>query len=438
MKTILIIYPHWYPANLAGVHRPRLIGNFLNHFDWKVRVLTVKANHFEEAPDKDFKSTFSSNFEVSRVNAFPISKPRLIGDIGIRAFFQLYKKGKEIIRQEKPDFLWIPIPSFYTSLLGRLLHDKTGIRYGIDYIDPWVRDLTNQKSIKAHLSQLVARRFEPFAIKKASLISGVSLPYYQDVIKRNFPKIGSQLGSTSLTTSPRQPVPRNPHTNLPFTDVAMPYGFDPNDHAVKVENIQFPWKNKKERKIWLYAGAFLPNSHLILQAFFESIKNLRKVNKWDEETDLWFIGTGNYPSKTIEAYAKDFNLTDIVTEHRRRYPFLHVLNFLAEVDTVMIIGSTEKHYTASKTFQALLSQRPVVAAFHIESSAIQVMAETKADNFTVGYKPNMTHLQLVESFEEVLLNRLNKPNWQPDLSALDQYSAEKSAKQLAAAIERIL
>src|SRR5690554_4333553 len=138
MKTLLIIYPHWYPINLAGVHRPRLIGNFLDKFDWKVRVLTVKESCFEETPDNDFKTTFSSNFEISRVNAFPITKSRLIGDIGIRAFIQLYKKGKEIIRQEKPDFLWIPIPSFYTSILGRLLHEKTGIRYGIDYIDPWV------------------------------------------------------------------------------------------------------------------------------------------------------------------------------------------------------------------------------------------------------------------------------------------------------------
>ena len=460
MKTLLILYPHWHPANLAGVHRPRLIGNFLHEFGWKARVLTVEEKYFEEAPDYDFEKTFAPHFEITRVKAMPIIKPRVVGDIGIRAFIQLYRKGLEIIRVENPDFLWIPIPSFYGSLLGRLLHEKTGIRYGIDYIDPWVRDLTNQKNLKAQLSQFVARKLEPIAVKKASLISGVSYPYYEAVIKRNFPSIAVKLDGCgnnpnplekpnpyNLTPNPYNLTPNpynltptllNPHTNLPFTHVAMPYGFDPNDHTLKIEGIQYPWEGKRDRKIWLYAGAFLPNSHVILKAFFESIQNLRKKNQWDETIDLWFIGTGSYPAKSIESYAHDFNLADIVTEHRERYPFLHVLNFLAAANTVMIIGSTEKHYTASKTFQALLSQRPVLAAFHQESSAIQVMQDCKADTFTVGYIPDMTHAQLVERFEQTIVKRIQNDQWQPDLSILDHYSAKESAKKLIEAIEQVL
>jgi hypothetical protein len=188
----------------------------------------------------------------------------------------------------------------------------------------------------------------------------------------------------------------------------------------------------------LYAGAFPPNSHVILKAFFESIKNLRKNNQWNETIDLWFIGTGNYPAKSIESYAHDFDLADIVTEHRDRYPFLHVLNYLAAANTVMIIGSTEKHYTASKTFQALLSQRPVMAAFHQESSAIQVMQDCKADTFTVGYIPDMTHAQLVVGFEQIIVKRILNDQWHPDLSVLDRYSAKESARKLIQGIESVI
>lgn len=41
MKTVLIIYPHWVPANLAGVQRPRLIVNYLKK-DYIVLTLTFK------------------------------------------------------------------------------------------------------------------------------------------------------------------------------------------------------------------------------------------------------------------------------------------------------------------------------------------------------------------------------------------------------------
>jgi hypothetical protein len=193
MKTILIIYPHWHPCNMAGVHRPRLIGNYLKELGWQPRILTVEAAYFEETPDPDFEKTFSPHFVVTRVKALPVMRPRLIGDIGLRAFFQLYKEAKRIIRTEKIDFVWLPIPSFYNALLGRLLYEKTKIPYGIDYIDPWVRDISNQKNKRAILSQWLAKVLEPIAIKKVSVISGVSTPYYAPAIERNFPEIASQL-----------------------------------------------------------------------------------------------------------------------------------------------------------------------------------------------------------------------------------------------------
>src|SRR5690606_8842440 len=113
MKNLLIIYPHWHPANLAGVHRPRLIGNFLPEFGWHPIILTVKEEFFEETPDLDFKKTFRDHFEVHRVNAFPLGKIRIFGDIGIRSFWQLYRGAKKIIAAKEIDFIWIPVPSYY-------------------------------------------------------------------------------------------------------------------------------------------------------------------------------------------------------------------------------------------------------------------------------------------------------------------------------------
>ncbi len=431
LKNILVIYPHWHPANLAGVQRPRLIGNYLTMFGWQPIILTVKSEYFEEPPDRDFERIFSSDFVVHRVNAFKVTKPRVIGDIGLRAFFQLKKEALKIIEENQIKFVWIPIPSFYMALMGRILYEKSSTPYGIDYIDPWIRDLTNQQSIRGKISQWCARALEPIAVKKASLISGVSTPYYEAVLRRNF----SIFFDDDKLQTDRQ---INHSTYRPITHVGMPYGFDPNDHKVKLQNLVLPWRDEEASKIWLYAGAFLPNSHKFMQCFFTAISQLRKENAWDESIRLYFLGTGQYQAKSIKTYAEEFRLSDIVTERRQRYPYIYILNCLSMADTAMVIGSTEKHYTASKTYQSILCKRPVWAVFHKESSAVKVLKECKASAYTVEYDDEMKIEELVKQIVISLQARMKGAEWQPNYSALDKYSAKESARKLVSAIESVI
>lgn len=412
MKTVLIIYPHWVPANLAGVQRPRLIGNYLTQFGWKPLLLTVESQYYEEPLDPLMEKTVSEDIEVIYTKAYKVTSPRLIGDIGLRAYPFLKNRALQICRTRKIDFIWIPIPSFYTAVLGRQLHDKTTIPYGIDYIDPWVRNITNQNDMRARLSQLVARNLEPYAVKKAALITGVSTPYYQPVIDRNF--------------------------KTPPVHAGMPYGFDPNDHAIALKNLKLPWSALPNCKPWIYAGAFLPNSHLFLESFFEAIAKLKKAGQWDEAIRLFFIGTGQYPAKRITAYAEEHGLQTIVTEHRERFPFLHVLNFLSKADKVMLLGSTEKHYTASKTFQCLLSKRPLFSMLHAESSAVAVIKEANADAYLYPYHEGDKKTDIAKKLYPILKKIQAVENWNPHLEALEAYTSKQSAKVLADAMNEVL
>ncbi len=413
VKNILIIYPHWAPSNLAGVHRARLTSNFLSDFDWHPIILTVKHEYYEEKPDYDFIKTVSDKTEVVYTNARKIGKTRIIGDIGLRSFKFLKKEALKIINERKIDFIWIPIPSFYVAALGRILYRKTKIPYGIDYIDPWVRDISNRRNIRSKLSNIVAKILEPYAVKKASLISGVSTPYYQPVLDRNF-------------------------KNKKIAHVGMPYGFDPNDHKVKLENIKYPWDNYPGCKPIVYAGAFLPLSGYFTELLFSGIKKLKDENKLDKNIKLFFVGTGNYTHKSITDYAKEAGIEDIVIEIRDRFPFLQILNFLSNSYGVMIIGSTEKHYTASKTYQSLLSEQPVFSIFHGESSAVEVLNECNAANYTVSYLENEDKNEFKNKIEKTFLNFTEQnQNWQPNLKALDKYSAKESARKLVEAIEII-
>ncbi|TXD81368.1 glycosyltransferase family 4 protein [Subsaximicrobium wynnwilliamsii] len=415
MKNVLIIYPHWHPANLAGVHRPRLIGNFLPEFGWHPIILTVKEAFFEETPDIDFKKTFRDHFEVHRVNAAPLSKFRVIGDIGIRSFWQLYQGAKKIITEKEIDFIWIPVPSYYPALLGRLLYSKYKIPYGIDYIDPWVRDMKNYPSsgIRQRLALAIAKFLEPIAVKKASLISGVAKAYYQDVLNRN-DRDGEKI------------------------DVAMPYGFDPKDHEIELD-IETPWSGEREIIPYIYAGAFLPNSVSFFHKFFAAIKKFRDRDKWNSKIKLYFIGTGLYPGTTIQEIANGYGLKDVVVEKKERLPFLNILYFLSQAKGVLAIGSPSPHYTASKIFQSVLSKRPVFAFFHEKSTVVGILNEANADQFLMTYSENDSETDLDVRLETILENYFLKDvDWQVNLEALNKYSAKASAQVLVEGFNKVL
>jgi hypothetical protein len=414
LRNLLILYPHWPPSNLAGVHRPRLIANYIQEFGWNPIIITVSPEYYEEAPDSEIGRTVRKDIEVIYTKAYQVTKPRVVGDIGLRAFPFLFNAALKLIRSRKIDFIWIPIPSFYTSLLGRMLYEKTGVPYGIDYIDPWVRDIHNRKDWRSRLSLKVAKLLEPIAVKKASLLSGVSEAYFRPVLEKNF-------------------------RNKAIANVSMPYGFDLKDHEITIENLELPWSKFKDCRPLVYAGAFLPNSHLFIKLLFQVIQQKVEKGQWDNRIKLFFLGTGSYAGTSIEDYAKKYSISAIVHETKKRYPFLHVLNFLAASYAVLIVGSTEKHYTASKTFQALLSKKPVFGIFHRESSAVSVMQECNADSLLVLYHEQADEIQIkcsIEKHLKVLLKGNIK--WAPELNKLEKYSASASAKALVLKLNELV
>lgn len=410
VKKILIIYPHWPPSNLAGVHRARLIANFARNCNWQVTVLTVFPRYYEESPDWDLLKTVSRFVEVIHVRAIPVLPFRLIGDIGLRAFFHLLIKALSLIRSGQYSFVWIPIPSFYTSLLGPILHLFTGIRYGIDYIDPWVRDISNRKNLRATLSQWMARMLEPIALSRVRLVSGVSQKYFEPALLRN--------------------------KKMHIQTVAMPYGFDMADHSIKLEELNMPWKSGEQPIV--YAGAFLPNSGLFLTHLFAVVARLHQAGKWPVSRKFYFLGTGKYIHKSITQYAQEAGIAHLVIEVRDRFPYLHILNFLAQAWRILVLGSTEEHYTASKIFQVILSNRPCLAIFHYKSSAVEVLNQCNASEYCITYSPSEFQAELFQQhIENALESIMQEISWNPELAALHEYSAEISAKMLFESIERI-
>lgn len=420
MKKILIISPHFPPSNLAAVHRSRLFAQHLPASGWEPVILTVHEDYYEEALDPNLAKLLPEALAIEKVKAFKVSRPRLIGDIGLRSFFHLYKRAKKIIREQKIDFLYIPIPSFYVALLGRWLQSTTGIKYGIDYIDPWVHRFPgSDKRFSRHwFSTRLAEWLEPIAVKKASLITGVAEGYYKGV------------------------KDRNPHLLKTCVFGAMPYGGEKRDHEkikeLGLQSYLFPPKADKLQLI--YAGAMLPKAYEPLEKIFQGI--VAKPALF-EHLEIHFIGTGKTPDDpkgyNIKPLAEQYGLWQrIIFEYPKRIPYLDVLVHLNMAQGIFILGSTEMHYTPSKVFQGILSGKPLLAVLHKDSTALQVVQSTGAG---ICYPIDPDHLdKMPEGFCEAFTTYANWSKYfdpaAVKMEVFEQYSAAFVTSTLANLLDR--
>jgi len=56
-----------------------------------------------------------------------------------------------------------------------------------------------------------------------------------------------------------------------------------------------------------------------------------------------------------------------------RIDYLDALTVLTRASGIVLLGTSEPHYTASKLYPALLARRPILALFHNASSVVSIL-----------------------------------------------------------------
>jgi hypothetical protein len=424
VKTVVLVAPHFVPSFLPSVHRARLWSYYLPEFGWKPTILTTHERHYECQTAPELLELLPSNLEVIRVSALPNKPIRWVGDIGIRSFPFYIRALNDLAAKGRIDFLHITIPSNYTALLGPIIYKKHGIPYGIDYIDPWVRNSSGgaPASAKAWLSDMLARLLEPYAVRNARLITGINTAYFEPVLQRH------------------------PHLRTSAVTAGMPYGGSDHDYEVLNRNPRkfFLFDPNDDRWHVVYAGALLPKATDILDRFLEAVSEMRTADDLiREKLRIHFVGTGLYESESAQGHVvlpfiEKHNLQDCVTEYPARIPYLDVLNHLRQAFAILVIGSIETFYSPSKIYQSVMSQRPVFALLHERSTAVSTMQKANAGEvFTFTEKQLPDPNVLAEHFANFLRqssHRIPTVNW----DAFREVSARESARILATAMDEAL
>jgi hypothetical protein len=423
MKRVAIVTGYFPPGNLAGVHRTRLWAPYLPEFGWQPTIVTTHWKYYEEKLDPTLMDLVDPELRVIRTRALPVKPLRLIGDIGVRGLYWHFRAVDELITRHEIDFVHITIPSNYSALLGELLYRRHRFPFGIDYQDPWVHAWVDARRPfgKAWLSRHLADRLEPWAVKNAAMITGVASSYYEAMLDRN-------------------PDPRGR-----CVTAAMPIGNSASDYDIVRNAPRETFLFRRDDGLFhmIYAGAMLPKAYVVLERLLEALAVLRDTEPQTmQRLRVHFVGTGKSSDDpmghNIRPRIEHFDLQSWVDEHPTRIGYADVLNHLIHASAILILGSTEAHYTPSKIYQAVQAKRPIFALLHEQSTAVGVLRQSRA-----GQAVTLTEDRLpqAEQLAAKLSAFIRDQHYSPDevlWNAFDAYSARNSARMLAEALDRAL
>ena len=427
-----MISPHFPPDTSAGTHRVRLLAPHLPAFGWVATVVTVAPEAYEGRLDPDLAALVPETLHVVRAPAWRAATTRRfgLGDLGLRALTGLRAACERLLARDRFDALFITMYPTYPAVLGPALKARHGLPFVLDYQDPWVGAWGREvgggpggtADIRSRMTRAVAERLEPPVVVRADALTAVSARTYEDVLAR---------------------VPRA----RPRACAAIPLGFEPDDlEALR----RSPRPNRSfdasDGLVHVcYVGTLLPMGVPVLRRVLGAVRTIRQASPaLYGRLRLHFLGTSNQrdpasPPRVLPV-ARELGVEEVVHEVAPRLDYLDALNVQVQASALLLMGSTEPHYTPSKVFPAILARRPIVAVCHEASSALELLraagAAAAVSTFDSAASLDAIEPALVRAFEDLARGRPAPPEaGMPD--ALQPWSAQALTGRLARVLDRV-
>lgn len=375
VKRVLIVSPAFAPSNAADSHRVRQSLPYYRDAGWEPTVLAVDPDEVAAPQDPLLLATVPADVRVVRTGAVPrVWTGRVgIGSLEARALVSVARAGGRLLhdaqrRGEPFDLVFFSTTAMGFTALGPRWQRMHGVPFVIDLQDPWLSDYHDRDGappppggvLKYGLSQRVARTCEPYVLRHAAHVLSVS-PAYPETLVERYPDVSPSL-----------------FTVLPFG--APERDFEVLD-TVQVDNPVFDPGDDLEH--WAYVGRAGGDMDFALDALFAALASARAANpsRYDR-VRLHFVGTtyaeGDRAAKMVEPVAARHGVADLVDERPHRIPYFEALQILRDADALVIPGSDDPGYTASKLYPYILARRPLLALFHEASTVVDVIRETEA------------------------------------------------------------
>lgn len=368
---LLFVSPRFAPCNGADTHRVRGLLRPLADLGCDVTVLACSADLDRNPQDPWLIEGLDQRVEVIRVNGIGRSLERIpgLGSLSARCYLSLHKKGLQVLRQSRFDWVVFSTTEFPINHLGVDWKKKTGTPFVIDYQDPWTsnyyREHPEVTPPGGHLKYTVARALnrwlEGRTLRQASGIISVSAGYPR-LIAKEFPGLCP------------------PH-------LVQPFPVNTDDFALIRKTQDHRGRTNTECTEWTYVGRGGEDMRRSCSIFFRWLRAQPPGSNRVRLIGTSYAGTGRART-TLRDLAHELGVGELVTEDPDRVPFSEALRIIFHADALFIPGSDDPSYTASKIFPYLAAGKPTIAIFHEGSSVPEIMKTSRVGTcITFGADP---------------------------------------------------
>ncbi|WP_246474823.1 glycosyltransferase [Pedobacter roseus] len=415
-KKLLIISPYFPPSNTADMQRIRMSLPYFKRYGWEPEVVVVDESYSDMLKDALLSDSIPKEIKVHRVKAFSkkwTSKFGL-GSIALRSLYFYEKKVNKLLKYNHFDLIYFSTTQFPVCILGAFWKKKFGIPYVIDVQDPWHSNYyqdkpKSERPKKYWLSYRLNKYLEPIAMRTADGLISVSEAYI-NTLKTRYPDLAHKPSSI-------------------ITFGAHESDFDIAEQNSFLSESVYKRDNGKVNLVYIGRGGFdmRQSVSLLLKMFKRGID--QNVDGF-EKVHFHFIGTSYAPNgsgtQTLMPIAKKLGLSKYVSEYTDRIGFYESINHLQNADGLIVLGSNDPAYTASKLYPYILAKQNLLAILHPKSSAVQIIEECNA-GFLITLNSDIEQaFDVFNSFlENVKLNVAPSTNWKE----FDKYRSDCLTKK---------
>jgi hypothetical protein len=360
------VSPHFPPANGADAHRVRTTIPFFSEFGWEVEVLSVAMNCLSVPEDAWLAEGIPGDIIVHCAQGITRRWSRIpgFGTLDLRARGALRRAGDRLLASKKFDLIYFSTTVFGILSLGVHWKRRFGVPFVIDYQDPWVSDYYRTHPqvtppggrLKYWVVGRMARWQEPRTLAECAGLTAVS-PAYAPQLQARYPGLHK----------------------LPVLTAPFPGSLRDFDRAANGTVLQNCFDPNDGKKHWVCIGVSGAMMHKALRAFFSAVTRQVKTNpELRDRLRIHFIGTSYAPegkaAPVVLPLAEAAGLDGMVDERTTRIPYSEALRCLKEADALIVPGSDESSYNASRLFPYLLARKPTLVMFH-EKSPVSALVE---------------------------------------------------------------
>lgn len=427
-RRVLIVSPHFPPINAPDMQRARMSLPYFREFGWEPSVLAVAGRHVEGVVEPALVDTLPSDVDVTRVDAWSTSWTRRVGvgNLALRAFTHLARAGWRLIRTRQIDCVYFSTTMFPSMALGRIWKGWLGTPFVLDIQDPWLSTYYDEhpdvpRPPKYAFAHTLDRILEPWTMRAVDGLTAVSSAYIS-TLRGRYPWIRDDRAIT------------------------LPFGGSPLDldhlAACPAPNTVFDPRDGQLHAVYVGRGGH--DMAPALRILFTALRRLGERDPRVRRMRLHFVGTDYAPAglarETVRPIARECGVGDLVEERPLRVPYFEALQLLKDANLVVVIGSDDAQYTASKIYPCVLARKALVAVVHEASSVGPLLTRLRAGE-VVSFSPSAAALEAATVACVGSLERLFDAGLAPpptDWAAFEPFTAREMTRRQCALFDAVV